>query len=327
MTATDNGNRFVFRTRGVCPQEIHFRLRGDRLGDVSFVGGGCPGNARLVSVLLEGRRVPEVMPLLEGIACRNGTSCPGQLAEALRAAENGSLAPAGSFCTAVDPQVHTRIALLGDLDGDDALLRALLESVRARKPDAIYCLGNLTGPPPGRASILQAVRDAQILSVQGDRDWQASQASDAGTQPALDPMDRQWLRERPQALAFSLAGRSGFAFYGEYLQGLPGFSDFEPFALEINMVCGLTRFMTDTEVFPALEAMVPQFWADLVLFAQPGRWGHWRVGARDFVGVGAARGLSWGLLEEAGGGVALHIHHLEKESEAPCPDRSSSMCS
>jgi hypothetical protein len=68
----------------------------------------------------------------------------------------------------------------------------------------------------------------------------------------------------------------------------------------MNMVCGLTNFMQDETVMPALEAMIPQFQADIVLFGQLKRWGHWHVAAKDFISVGPAREkkrLTWGLME------------------------------
>ena len=49
--------------------------------------GGCAGNTQGVAALAVGRRVEEVIALLEGIDCRGkGTSCPAQLAIALREA-------------------------------------------------------------------------------------------------------------------------------------------------------------------------------------------------------------------------------------------------
>ena len=71
--------RFVFQTDGVCSPEIHFQISEGLLKDIRFVGGGCPGNARLVSRLLEGRPLEEVAMYLDGIECRNNTSCPDQL--------------------------------------------------------------------------------------------------------------------------------------------------------------------------------------------------------------------------------------------------------
>jgi hypothetical protein len=68
----------------------------------------------------------------------------------------------------------------------------------------------------------------------------------------------------------------------------------------MNMVCGLTHFMQDEAVFPALEAMIPQFSADMIIFGQLKKWGHWHIAGKDFISVGPAsdaKGLSWGQLE------------------------------
>jgi hypothetical protein len=105
-------------------------------------------------------------------------------------------------------------------------------------------------------------------------------------------------------------GIAGLAFYGSYLQELPGYSDYEPFALEMNMVTNLTQFMTDESVFPALEAMTSQFQVRLIVFGQAARWGHWRVGGVDFIGAGpAAAGdrLRWGLLAVREGRTDLEV--------------------
>jgi uncharacterized protein (TIGR03905 family) len=314
MTRSEKATQFVYQTRGVCPQEIHFKISGKTLQDIRFVGGGCPGNALLVSKLLDGRPIDEVQDILKDIICRNGTSCPDQLALAIQAAEAGSLAPAESFRTLTDPQPHHRVGLVGDIDGDDGTLQPLLKSIARHQTDAVYCIGNLTGNCPGSEKVLQSVRKAGFQSVLGDRDWRYATGNENGGAPPIPLKDRDWLLQQPQAIHFSLAGRRAFAFYGEYVQQMPGYSDFEPFALEINMICGLTCFMSDSAVFPALEAMLPQFNADLVLFGQPRRWGHWTVGAKDFVSVGATcedRRPSWGLLTSEGESINLNIIQCE----------------
>lgn len=76
------------------------------------------------------------------------------------------------------------------------------------------------------------------------------------------------------------------------------------------MVCGLTDFMRDETVYPALEAMTPQFEADIVIFSQRKTWGAWRVGGKDFISVGAAgpeSGAAWGLLTDNNGRAELKI--------------------
>ena len=71
--------------------------------------------------------------------------------------------------------------------------------------------------------------------------------------------------------------------------------------------------MQDGTVFPALEAMIPQFQADIILFSQMKTWGSWHVGGKDFISVGAAAesGLTWGLLEGYNGRADLKIMKME----------------
>ena len=75
-----------YRTKGTCSREIEFDIRDGRVRDVQFVGG-CNGNLQGISKLVTGRRAEDVIESLEGIRCgfRN-TSCPDQLAKALKAA-------------------------------------------------------------------------------------------------------------------------------------------------------------------------------------------------------------------------------------------------
>ena len=74
---------FVFKTRGVCSREIKVEIIEDIVKKVEFVGG-CKGNTQGVSRLCEGRKVEDLITLLDGIQCRSGTSCPDQLAKALK---------------------------------------------------------------------------------------------------------------------------------------------------------------------------------------------------------------------------------------------------
>ncbi|MCL2755096.1 MAG: TIGR03905 family TSCPD domain-containing protein [Oscillospiraceae bacterium] len=56
------------------------------ISDVVFTGG-CAGNAKGIAALVEGLSVDEVISTLEDVPCGNrGTSCPAQLALALREA-------------------------------------------------------------------------------------------------------------------------------------------------------------------------------------------------------------------------------------------------
>lgn len=72
--------------QGVCSRLIKFDLVDDKVKNVSFVGG-CDGNLKGISCLVEGMNVEEVISKIEGIKCgRKSTSCPDQLAKALKKA-------------------------------------------------------------------------------------------------------------------------------------------------------------------------------------------------------------------------------------------------
>jgi uncharacterized protein (TIGR03905 family) len=307
--------RFVYQTKGVCPPEIHFQIQGDLLKEIRFIGGGCPGNAKLVSRMLRGRPVSEVLPLLKDIPCRNDTSCPDQLVKALTAALKGSLNPARSFLLYTDPQPRSRLGLIGELGGRSDVLKRLIRHMRKEQVEVIYSLGNLTGNLPSNEEVIKLVRKEGILTIQGDLDWRYGQDEEPGGLSPLPLEERDHLFQFPQVLAFQVGDKKGMAFYGRYLQELPGFSDFEPFALEINMVCNLTNFLQDESVFPALEAMVPQFETQVIIFSQIKKWGHRQIGGVDFISLGPAwdgNGLRWGLLE--GRGREIYFKVMGKQS-------------
>ena len=77
-------DRFTYMTRGVCSRAIEIVIENGVIESVRF-NGGCSGNTQGVAALIKGMRAEEAVARLEGIDCRGrGTSCPDQLARALR---------------------------------------------------------------------------------------------------------------------------------------------------------------------------------------------------------------------------------------------------
>ena len=75
-----------YRTRGTCSGMINVELDGDIIKKVEFIGG-CPGNTAGLEKIVVGRNAREVIGLFEGITCGyKPTSCPDQLAQALKIA-------------------------------------------------------------------------------------------------------------------------------------------------------------------------------------------------------------------------------------------------
>lgn len=76
----------VYRTKGVCSQAISVEVENDVVQSVEFIGG-CSGNTQGVARLVEGMKVDDAIAKIEGIKCGpRSTSCPDQLAKALREA-------------------------------------------------------------------------------------------------------------------------------------------------------------------------------------------------------------------------------------------------
>lgn len=70
-------------TKGTCSREINFEVVDGKLHNVSYLGG-CNGNLKGVSALVEGMDIYKAVAKLKGIKCGfKQTSCPDQLATAL----------------------------------------------------------------------------------------------------------------------------------------------------------------------------------------------------------------------------------------------------
>ena len=76
--------KYTYRTQGTCSQAIEFEIEDGIVKNVQFYGG-CNGNTQGVATLVDGMKAEEVIAKLEGIRCGfKGTSCPDQLAKAIR---------------------------------------------------------------------------------------------------------------------------------------------------------------------------------------------------------------------------------------------------
>lgn len=84
--------RYSYRTRNVCAMEICFDLDGNVVKNIEFTGG-CSGNLKAISKLVDGWTVEQIEEKLRGNTCgRRPTSCADQLALAVREAYNSQLA-------------------------------------------------------------------------------------------------------------------------------------------------------------------------------------------------------------------------------------------
>lgn len=79
----------TYKTQGTCSRAIEIEIDGDVVESVKFIGG-CDGNTHGIASLVRGMNINDVIERLEGIKCGfKSTSCPDQLANALKAELKG----------------------------------------------------------------------------------------------------------------------------------------------------------------------------------------------------------------------------------------------
>ena len=78
--------RYTYKTRGVCAVTISFDINDNVITNIEFLGG-CNGNLKAISKLLDGKSVDYIESMLLGNQCgMRGTSCADQLAKGVRQA-------------------------------------------------------------------------------------------------------------------------------------------------------------------------------------------------------------------------------------------------
>lgn len=77
---------YSYRCKGTCSQIIEFDLNEDKVTNIKFMGG-CPGNLKAISKLVDGWSVEKINQYLKGNTCGyKPTSCADQLAIAVKEA-------------------------------------------------------------------------------------------------------------------------------------------------------------------------------------------------------------------------------------------------
>ena len=78
--------KYEYQTQNTCSRVITFDIEGNVIKNIEFQGG-CNGNLKAISKLVEGMTVEEIENKLLGNICgMRNTSCADQLAKAVRKA-------------------------------------------------------------------------------------------------------------------------------------------------------------------------------------------------------------------------------------------------
>ncbi len=79
---------YIYKTKGTCSTQIKVDLDGNIIKSVEFTGG-CNGNLKGISKIVQNMTVEDVVSKLSGVKCGyKSTSCPDQLSIAVQEAYN-----------------------------------------------------------------------------------------------------------------------------------------------------------------------------------------------------------------------------------------------
>lgn len=75
--------KYVYKPTGVCSREISFDMENGIITNIEFVGG-CPGNLKMISKILNGWKAEDIIKMCQGNLCgMRNTSCADQLTKAI----------------------------------------------------------------------------------------------------------------------------------------------------------------------------------------------------------------------------------------------------
>jgi putative phosphoesterase len=130
-----------------------------------------------------------------------------------------------------------RIAVIGDVHANLPAFRAVLDDVARIGAEALYCVGDVVGRGPHPNEVVDEVRRLEIPTVQGNWDeaigmdreqtgaaWATAEAEAEGnasmrwSSEQLTEENKAWLRQLPQTMRLTIAGRSVYLFHGSPLK-------------------------------------------------------------------------------------------------------------
>jgi putative phosphoesterase len=130
-----------------------------------------------------------------------------------------------------------RIAVMGDIHANLPALRAVIDDVAKIGAEALYCVGDVVGRGPHPNEVVEELRRLEIPTVQGNWDEAVGMdreqtgaafatgdaeaegnASMRWTAETMTDENRAWLRQLPQTMRLTVAGRSMYLFHGSPLK-------------------------------------------------------------------------------------------------------------
>lgn len=296
----------AYKTVGTCAKEIHFEVKNGCLQRVEFVGG-CAGNAQGLARVLAGWPLERVIEVTENIPCRNNTSCPDQLAKALKLYLTGELPELPAMPVFRIPYPFQRVAVFSDVHANRPALKAVLADVAAQGVDALFCLGDILGGGDMPNETLELLKESQSALVLSDYDqnvalnlevWGDDTTGATGeardmfrwTRRHTTVENKRFMAGLPIVAEFYVGQLRAVAFHGSPPDNLLDFRKEETYGREIETIVVDTDHLRGEGAEAILSQAETLFSADVYLFGYTHRVHYVEQGGKHFVNVGAVDG-------------------------------------
>lgn len=114
-----------------------------------------------------------------------------------------------------------RIAIISDIHGNMPALEAVLDDIRSRTIQRIFCLGDLVGKGPHSDQAVDICREQCEITVKGNWDEFILKESDNPSQQwhqrRLGPERMQYLAHLPDTIEFSISGKRIRLFHASHV--------------------------------------------------------------------------------------------------------------
>lgn len=86
--------KYLFNAEGICTKQFIIEVEDGKMVSLDSPRPGCQGNFLGMAAITKGMDITDIIDRYEGIPCRGKlSSCPAELAKALRMIKNNELPP------------------------------------------------------------------------------------------------------------------------------------------------------------------------------------------------------------------------------------------
>lgn len=163
-----------------------------------------------------------------------------------------------------------RLAFISDIHANLPALEAVLTDIDQKKPDAVYCLGDLVSYAPWPNEVVGLIRQHRIPTLMGNHDFTLSQLTPGQVLPVVTPDNKKWAGAQSLAFTHTRLGNDERAFLGSLPRHIRLEFDIAGEQRDLLMVHGsptsLNEYLLEDRTEADMLSVMEEAGADILLF-------------------------------------------------------------